>query len=125
MKVPVMIETKISRGKSADAASRRASSRDSLFLSATIRRVQDPAVDLTPVRVRNLSAIGLMADYLDVAIAGDPVVVTLRGIGAVSGKVAWVKSGRIGINFDVEVDPLKARKPVVRPAAPPIRRRPL
>ena len=119
------IETKISRGKSADAASRRASSRDSLFLSATIRRVQDPAVDLTPVRVRNLSAIGLMADYLDVAIAGDPVVVTLRGIGAVSGKVAWVKSGRIGINFDVEVDPLKARKPVVRPAAPPIRRRPL
>ena len=107
------------------ATSRRTSARDSLFLSATIRRTSDAAGELRPVRVRNLSAIGMMADYTDIAAAGDPVVVTVRGIGSVPGKVAWIKKGRIGINFDVEVDPLKARKPVIRQASPRPRQRPL
>lgn len=91
---------------------RRRASRDSLFLSATIRRQGDSEAELVPVRVRNLSAIGMMADYEDVAEPDDPVVVTVRGIGSVKGKVAWVKRGRIGIAFDVEVDPLLARRPV-------------
>lgn len=93
-------------------ASRRTSNRDSLFLSATIRRKGDLEEELVPVRVRNLSAIGLMADYKDIATPGDPVVVTVRGIGAVNGKVAWVRQGKIGVAFDVEVDPKLARKPV-------------
>jgi hypothetical protein len=103
---------------------RRAASRDSLFLSATIRRESDAQEDLVPVRVRNLSAVGLMADYSDIADPGDPVVVTVRGIGAVKGKVAWIKRGRIGIEFDVEVDPKLARKPVKpaqRQPRPPLR----
>lgn len=120
-----MIETKISLGETPRAASRRASERDSLLLTATIRRTGDADGELLPVRVRNLSAIGMMADYSDVAAAGDPVVVTVRGIGSVPGKVAWINRGRIGINFDIEVDPLKARKPVVRQAPPRPGQRPL
>ncbi|WP_243444822.1 PilZ domain-containing protein [Sphingosinicella humi] len=108
-----MIETKIVSDKA--APTRRTSPRDSLFLSATIRRPEDTA-EPVPVRVRNLSAIGVMADFNDVASPGEVVVVTVRGIGSVAGKVAWIKRGRIGINFDVEIDPLKARRPVVRRA---------
>jgi len=98
---------------------RRTAGRDSLFLSATIQKNGQAARDLAPLRVRNLSAIGLMADYLDLAIVGEPVIVTMRGIGVVAGKVAWIRRGRIGVTFDVEVDPLKARKPVVKRAPPP------
>lgn len=92
--------------------------RDSLFLSATIRRLEQSDKDLVPTRVRNLSSIGLMADFLEPAVPGEAVVVTLRGIGSVAGKVAWLKRGRIGITFDVEVDPMRARKPVVAKAVP-------
>ena len=119
-----MIETRIVPADKASSGSRRTRNRDSLFLSATISKpgaVTEPA----PVRVRNLSAIGLMADYLDLANEGDPVIVTLRGIGSVPGKVAWVKRGRIGINFDVEVDPMMARKPVAGGAPAKSAQRPL
>ena len=108
-----MIETKIV----ADNAPRtpRSSRLDSLFLSATIQRTGHSA-NPVPVRVRYLSAIGVMADFNDVASPGEAVVVTVRGIGAVAGTVTWINRGRIGINFDVEIDPLKARRPVVRRA---------
>lgn len=103
---------------------RRTAARDSLFLSATIRRRGDTGEESSPVRVRNLSADGMMADYHEASVPGDAVVVTLRGIGSVPGKVAWVGQGRIGIAFDVEVDPKLARKPVTttpRPLPPPLR----
>lgn len=91
---------------------RRAASRDSLFLSATIRRAVDPSHEPVPVRVRNLSSSGMMADHNDRCLPGDKVTVVIRGIGAVEGKVAWVKNGRVGVSFDVEVDPKQARKPI-------------
>ena len=121
-----MIETKIEKsGAAAAGDSRRMSARDSMFLSATIRRAQDSDAELKPVRVRNLSAIGLMADYSGVAIPGDAVIVAVRGIGKVPGKVAWLKRGRIGVTFDIEVDPLMARKPVVPPSRQGTKQRPL
>ncbi|HEV2748503.1 MAG TPA: PilZ domain-containing protein [Allosphingosinicella sp.] len=120
-----MIETKIEQSGAAAKTSRRTSSRDSLLLSATIRRTQDSDSDLKPVRVRNLSAIGLMADYVGLAMPGDAVIVTMRGIGPVSGKVAWLKRGQIGVTFDIEVDPLKARRQVGKPAPQRTKQRPL
>ena len=126
-----MIETKISRtgrngdtpgrrvtNKGRDNKGRRVSARDSMFLGATIRRKTDSEEELVPVRVRNLSAVGLMADYEREAEPGEPVVVTLRGIGKVPGMVAWVRQGQIGIAFDEDVDPLLARRPVSGQAAP-------
>jgi hypothetical protein len=98
---------------------RRSASRDSLFLSATIRPLEQPDADVLPVRVRNLSSVGMMADYHGTSLPGEAVVVALRGIGQVKGKVAWVRNNRIGIAFDVEVDPKLARKPVkAEPEAP-------
>jgi hypothetical protein len=128
-----MIETKIGsapddgdtpgrRGsnKGRGSTGRRSANRESLFLSATIRRRGDSARTLKPLRVRNLSAIGMMADYTELADEDEPVIVTVRGIGSVGGTVAWVRRGRIGIVFDVEVDPKMARKPVGPQPAPPL-----
>lgn len=112
-----MFESKI-EGSVGSKAGRRSAERDSLFLLATIARPGQPESELKPLRVRNLSAIGLMADFLDVAEEGDKVIVTVRGVGAVAGKVAWVKRGRIGVTFDAEIDPKMARRPVAKPATP-------
>ncbi len=133
-----MIETKITKaGRTGDTPGRRltnrgrenqgrrVSARDSLFLAATIQRRTDSEEELVPVRVRNLSAVGLMADYERDAEPGEPVVVTLRGIGKVPGMVAWVRKGRIGVAFDEDVDPMLARRPIGQAAPEPVQHRPL
>ncbi len=96
--------------ESDDAAAARSGSRDSLMLTAKLRL---PGL-ATPVqvRVRNLSAGGLMAEYAGPAQGGDTIEVEVRGIGWVNGRVAWVAEGRIGIAFNAPIDPLLARKPV-------------
>lgn len=107
-----------------DIRARRAAARDSLFLSATIRHAGESADGIAPVRVRNLSSVGLMADHNGMCIPGEQVIVTLRGIGSISGKVAWVRTGRIGVAFDSEIDPKLARKPIKiasKPTPKPIR----
>lgn len=119
---PADREARLSRTK----PSRRSSNRDSLFLSATIRREGDGEDEPAPARVRNLSAVGVMVDYVENVAPGEPVVVTVRGLGSVPGKVAWVRQARIGIAFDVEVDPKLARKPVkVSPRAAAPSKRPV
>jgi len=91
-------------------AHNRVSARDSLFLAAMVRR-EDAAAE-GPVRVRNLSAGGMMMDCsLDLA-RGDRIEITLRGIGIVKGRVAWREDARIGVAFDEQIDPKLARKPV-------------
>ena len=118
-----MIETGNSEyGRVPEPRGRRTRQRDSLFLSATVQRPGEP--EGKAVRVRNLSAIGVMADYDDAVAVDEPVVVGIRGVGAVAGRVAWVRKGRIGITFDSEVDPLKARRPVGKGAPPLERQRP-
>lgn len=91
--------------------SQRSRTRDSLFLMAPLRF--DDETTVREVRVRNLSAGGLMVDCTRVRDPGTPVMLDLRGIGEISGKVAWCTEGRIGIALDRPIDPMKARKPVV------------
>jgi hypothetical protein len=110
-----------------DSASQARDPRDSLLLMARLRIGDE--TEMREVRVRNLSAGGLMAE-IDRPLAPDTAVtVELRGIGAVTGRVAWFAEGRAGIALDREVDPARARKPVTvraRPvAAPAPRRRPV
>ena len=88
----------------------RDSNRDSLFLQAVLRHTTLSAD--TNVRVRNLSAGGMMAECPGQFQAGDPIEVEMRGVGLINGRIAWVAEGRIGIAFDQEIDPLRARKPV-------------
>lgn len=84
--------------------------RDSLFLMAPLRF--DGEERIREVRVRNLSAGGLMVECNRVKEPGTAVSLDLRGIGCVSGTVAWCTEGRIGIALDSPIDPIKARKPV-------------
>lgn len=84
--------------------------RDSMFLIAKVR-VQGKR-QAEQVRVRNLSAGGIMAEIGMLVAPGTRVEVELRGIGKITGSVAWSMAGRAGIAFDSPIDPLLARKPV-------------
>jgi hypothetical protein len=77
--------------------------RDSLFLMADLR-VEGQAGDHR-VKVRNLSAHGMMAECTVRVTPGSGVEVNLRHIGWVPGRVAWIQDNRFGIAFLEEIDP--------------------
>lgn len=91
-------------------ASSRADHRDSLFLGARLRDLKTGVSSL--VRVRNLSTSGLMAEYQGGLALDREVELELRGIGVVSGRVAWSTQDRIGVRLDRLIDPARARRPV-------------
>lgn len=99
----------MSANLSDDPAHQRSATRDSLLLSAQLRVEGESE---TTVRVRNLSAGGLMAEYAQPVDIGTAVEVDVRGVGWVGGRIAWTAEGRVGIAFDREIDPMAARKPV-------------
>lgn len=106
-----------------DGAFNRQESRDSLFLMADFREVGSK--DVRALRVRNLSAGGLMAEFPSGLEQGLRVEFDVRGIGWVPGQVAWSAAGRIGVAFDQQIDPLLARKPVGQGAQTPTFVKPL
>lgn len=82
-------------------------SRDSLFLLADVRvggQVSDDRV-----KVRNLSAGGMMAEGGPRVVRGANIAINLRNLGWVEGTVAWVHESRFGIAFAHEIDPAVAR----------------
>lgn len=84
--------------------------RDSLFLLADL--TIDGSSEQHKVKVRNLSAGGMMVESdLDV-IQGQRIMALLRNIGPVRGEIAWARSGRFGVAFDRPIDPKLARNPV-------------
>lgn len=99
---------------------KRSRRRDSLFLTASLRVGNAEPVE---VRVRNLSEGGLMAEGAPPLAIGTAVVIEMRAVGAVPGKVAWYTENRAGVAFDVPIDPKKARKPVILRARPDPARR--
>ncbi len=84
--------------------------RDSLFVLAELRI--DGVESEQRIRVRNLSAGGLMADGAERIQRGQMVWVNLRNLGWTEGAVAWVQDNRCGIAFREEIDPRLARAPV-------------
>jgi hypothetical protein len=84
--------------------------RDSLFLLAEV--IRETGEPMGHAKIRNLSASGLMADCDFAFLEGDRLIVDLRGIGPIIGTVVWSGSMRMGFNFDRNVDPQRARKPV-------------
>ncbi|WP_184054649.1 PilZ domain-containing protein [Sphingomonas aerophila] len=102
-------------GSDNDNGASAARSRDSLFLLAQLKLV---GREEREVRVRNLSAGGMMAEYDGPVSIGDQLTVAVRGIGSVAGRVAWAAAGRIGIALDESIDPKKARKPVTTRGQP-------
>lgn len=89
---------------------KRSMDRDSLLLKAVLRF--PVAQDEREVRIRNLSAGGLMAEVPIQVSRGEAVEVHLRSIGWIPGHIAWVTEGRIGVAFDHPINPKDARKPV-------------
>lgn len=85
----------------------RIAQRDSMFLQARASRPDMPDAVL---RLRNLSAGGMMADSEQGFASGETLTVDLRGVGPVRGRVVWVKPPRIGIAFDYPINPKLARK---------------
>src|SRR5687767_8052600 len=83
--------------------------RDSLFLLAQVRVDGQPGV--YRVKVRNLSAGGMMAEGEAKVMRGALVQVELRNIGWVDGSVAWKQDNRFGIAFVDEIDPRVVRAP--------------
>jgi hypothetical protein len=83
--------------------------RDSLFLLAQVR--VDGQDGVTRVKVRNLSAGGMMAEGDSKVARGSLVAVELRNIGWVEGSVAWKQDNRFGIAFFDEIDPTVVRGP--------------
>lgn len=57
-----------------------------------------------------------MADCDRPCARGDAILVELRGVGPVRGRIAWRVHGRIGVAFDDAIDPDLARRPVAAPA---------
>lgn len=97
-----------------DTASNRNDVRDSMFLIAELRFAGQAAS--VPVRVRNISSGGLMAEYPHGLDQGEAVEIEVRNIGWVAGRIAWSAAGRVGIAFNDPIDPLVARKPVSQSA---------
>lgn len=87
----------------------RAAVRESLLLMGQLSVDGGPA---KAVRIRNLSATGLMAEAADPPPAGARATIDLRNIGTVGGVIAWARDGRFGMAFDVQISPAEARKPV-------------
>lgn len=78
-----------------------------MFLQAHVTRENGSEHVL---RVRNLSPGGIMADSANLFVIDEPVLVEVRGIGKVPGRIAWFVDGRIGVAFNTPVDPTLARK---------------
>lgn len=90
--------------------------RDSLFLLAQLR-VQGEE-ETHRVRLRNLSASGMMAEGEVMVARGSLVEVELRHVGWVKGSVAWKQDNRFGIAFIDTIDPKLVRVPVRTPPPP-------
>lgn len=108
----------------AERAGKRPRNRDSLFLVAQFRQ-RAQRRNVRQVRIRNLSAGGLMAEIAEPLSLGEAVEFEVRGIGWIPGRVAWRVAGRIGVAFDHPIDPVLARKPVGRSAKAPVYVKPI
>ena len=64
------------------------------------------------VKVRNLSAGGMMAEGSVKVARGNKLDINLRNIGWVEGFVAWVQENRFGIAFAHDIEPKVAREPL-------------
>ena len=91
-------------------AAKRGMNRDSLLLKAILRFPN--GTDERVVRIRNLSAGGLMAEVPIKVSRGERIEINLHSIGWVTGHIAWVTDGRVGIAFDHPINPKAARKPI-------------
>jgi len=95
------------RNRAVNEFDHRQLGRDSLFLMADVRF--EKSAGEHRVKVRNLSAGGMMAEGQVKVVRGAQLEVNLRNIGWVPGVVAWIQDSRFGIAFVEDIDPKLAR----------------
>lgn len=76
--------------------------RENLFLLADLWIESEP--ESHRIKVRNLSAGGMMGEGRVPVVRGHRIRVNLAGSGEVNGTVAWVQETRFGVAFDSEVN---------------------
>lgn len=91
----------------------RSTARDSLFLLADL--MVDTDKTRHRVKIRNLSASGLMAEGDVPVVRGNRVQIDVRNAGLVWGTVAWKEGARFGVAFEEEIDPSKVREALLSP----------
>lgn len=97
-------------GETMDESENRQIARDSLFVMADLRlRGSD---ENHRIKMRNLSAGGMMGEGSVRVNRGDEVEINVRNVGWVEGSVAWVQEDRFGVAFRDEIDPKIVRAPV-------------
>lgn len=116
-------------GQPMSTSEKRHSFRDSLLLGARCvvrNRSGESGMEIT-VKLRNISAQGVMAEGPRVPQKDAEISIELRNLGWVEGRVAWVQDNRFGILFATDIDPNRVRQlPAETPPAPtPMTRRPL
>lgn len=95
-----------------DEIEHRQRGRDTLFLMADVRLIGADGTGAEGehrVRIRNLSAGGVMAEGNVKVGPGTRLEVALGSIGWVEGTVAWIQDNRFGIAFARQVDPALVR----------------
>ena len=104
-----MIHERISTDDSTPA---RRFPRDSVFIAGSI--TIDGQSESKPLRVRNLSNDGMMADCPRGPEKGQRVVVVIKRLEPVRGEVAWSDGTHIGVHFDAIID-TRAVRNVAKP----------
>ena len=90
----------------------RADERRHMLLQASMR-----AENMTrdePIRIRNISAGGLMAVSRHVVRRGEPVTIVLVGIGELAGRIAWTQGERFGVSFSRPINPNLVRQAIAQ-----------
>jgi hypothetical protein len=100
-----------------DGNENRQIARDSLFVMADLRLAGSDAEHR--IKVRNLSAGGMMGEGAVRVSRGEKIAVRIRNVGWIEGTVAWVQEDRFGVAFHEEIDPKVARAPVISNPSPP------
>jgi hypothetical protein len=91
------------------AEAARVAPRESLFLLGRLWMGDSQAID---VRIRNLSATGMMIESREFAEMGQDVEIEIKGLGRLKGKIAWIAEKRMGIALKRQIDPSLARQQV-------------
>ncbi|MBU3076325.1 PilZ domain-containing protein [Sphingomonas quercus] len=95
-----------------EGGDKRASARDSVLRLWTLRVEGDAGAAPISIRVRNISAGGLMAECDHLFTPAERVALEVSGVGLVRGMIAWSDEDCVGIAFDRAINPKAARRPI-------------
>lgn len=96
----------------------RSSRRDHILMLAKLRVGGNP--EPLTIRIRDLSAGGLRAQFSGPRLGRARLAVEIRNIGWVEGSVAWQNDEYIGIRFDTAINPERSRIAVTGSFPPPV-----